>query len=47
MQKILIVHNTYRNQGGEDIAVLREIKLLKNFFEVETLFFENKIENYL
>ena len=45
MKKILIVHNKYRNLGGEDIAVIQEIEVLKNYFEVETLYFENKLDN--
>ena len=42
MKKILVVHNRYKLQGGEDIAVDSEIIALKNLFEVETLIFENK-----
>ena len=30
MKKILIIHNNYRNIGGEDIAVKNEISYLKN-----------------
>ena len=29
MKKILLVHNNYRLQGGEDIAVKNELKLLE------------------
>ena len=43
MKKILILHNRYQNIGGEDIAVDHEIELLKNHYEIETIFFENKI----
>ena len=32
MKKILIVHNTYRLTGGEDIAVQNEIDLLKKSY---------------
>ena len=32
MKKILIVHNKYRNLGGEDIAVIQEIEVLKKLF---------------
>ena len=46
MKKILILHNRYQNIGGEDIAVDHEIELLKNHYEVETIFFDNKITNY-
>ena len=45
MKKILVVHTTYRNIGGEDIAVDNEILFLSKFYDVETLFFENKINN--
>jgi hypothetical protein len=41
MEKILVVHNRYKHQGGEDIAVESEINALKNLFEVKTLIFEN------
>ena len=33
-KKILIVHNKYRNIGGEDIAVQKEIEFLKTFNDV-------------
>ncbi len=46
MKKILVVHTKYQELGGEDIAVEKEIKLLQKYFKVETLFFENKINNY-
>ena len=42
-KKILIVHNKYRNIGGEDIAVQKEIEFLKTFNDVKVIFFENKI----
>jgi len=29
MKKILVVHNKYRERGGEDIAVDNEINILK------------------
>ena len=29
MKKILLIHNKYRDLGGEDIAVENEINLLK------------------
>ena len=38
MKKILVIHNTYRNIGGEDIAVENEIKLLENEFHVQTIY---------
>ena len=45
MKKILVVHNKYKLVGGEDIAVDNEILFLSKFYDVETLFFENKINN--
>ncbi len=47
MEKILVVHNRYNVLGGEDIAVEKELALLKEFYKVETLYFENNITNYL
>ena len=47
MEKILVVHNRYNILGGEDIAVEKELALLKEFYKVETLYFENNITNYL
>ena len=44
MKKILVVHNKYRHIGGEDIAVDNEISLLRNYFRVRELYFENDIE---
>ena len=41
MQKILIIHNNYKITGGEDTNIVEEIKMLKEKFEVETLFFSN------
>ena len=37
MKKILLVHNTYKYLGGEDIAVTKEIEFLKKHCQVETL----------
>ncbi len=45
MKKILVIHNKYKLVGGEDIAVDNEILFLKRFYEVQTLFFENKTNN--
>lgn len=45
MKKLLLIHNNYRQQGGEDIAVINELELLNNSFEVKTLFYQNKIKN--
>ena len=47
VKKILIVHNNYQNTGGEDLAVTNEVALLKKDYIVDTLFFSNKIDNYL
>jgi glycosyltransferase involved in cell wall biosynthesis len=47
MKKILVIHNKYRFTGGEDIAVSKEIALLKQKFDVKVLFFDNTIKNYL
>ena len=46
MKKILLVHTSYQNLGGEDVAVENEITLLKNHFEVETIIFSNNVKNY-
>tara|TARA_B100000674_G_scaffold489130_1_gene502584 strand:- start:159 stop:1304 length:1146 start_codon:yes stop_codon:yes gene_type:complete len=45
MKKLLLIHNNYRQQGGEDIAVLNELELLEKNFKVKTLFYENKIKS--
>jgi len=42
MKKILILHNKYIAKGGEDIAVQREIELLKEKYIVKELIFDNK-----
>ena len=42
MKKILILHNKYIEKGGEDIAVQREIELLKEKYIVKELIFDNK-----
>jgi len=41
MKKILFVHTTYRNIGGEDIAVNNEINFLKKYYDVEVIKFSN------
>ena len=46
MKKILVIHNRYQHLGGEDIAVTNEISVLKKYFEVETIFFNNNLNNY-
>ena len=43
MKKILVIHNRYQNVGGEDIAVEREIALLKETFNVKEIYYDNKI----
>tara|TARA_B100000900_G_C20591966_1_gene721936 strand:- start:1060 stop:2214 length:1155 start_codon:yes stop_codon:yes gene_type:complete len=45
MKKILVVHNFYRNFGGEDSNIHEEIKFLKQKYEVE--FFYTKNSNKL
>lgn len=45
MKKVLVVHNKYQNIGGEDILVYEEIKLLSKFYNVETIYFENRVDN--
>jgi glycosyltransferase involved in cell wall biosynthesis len=47
MKKILVIHTSYKNFGGEDVAVASELKLLKKYYEVDTLTFKNSAENYL
>lgn len=47
MKKILIIHNNYRQVGGEDIAVENEIEFLDSVYQVETLIFDNNIQNPL
>lgn len=42
-KKVLIVHNKYRNLGGEDLAVENEILFLKEHFNVEVLYFTNNV----
>lgn len=46
MKKILVVHTRYKNRGGEDIAVDKEIENLNTKFEVQTLIFENSEKFY-
>ena len=47
MKKILVVHTNYQTLGGEDVAVENEVELLKENYEVETLYFSNNINQYL
>ena len=47
MKKSLIIHNNYRQVGGEDIAVENEIEFLDSVYQVETLIFDNNIQNPL
>jgi len=47
MKKILVVHTNYQTLGGEDVAVDNEVELLKENYEVETLYFSNNINQYL
>jgi len=41
MKKILLIHNTYRNLGGEDIAVASEVEILKKHYDVKEIYFSN------
>ena len=49
MKKILVIHNKYREYGGEDVAVTKEINLLKDHsdFEVREFIFDNSSNNFL
>ena len=42
-----MIHNKYRFMGGEDIAVENELNFLKEKFDVETLFFDNNLRNFI
>lgn len=44
MKKILVIHNQYREVGGEDIAVRNEVEVLSRHFIVEKLYFSNNID---
>ena len=41
--KILIIHTHYHFKGGEDAVVEHEIELLKQYYEVEVLYFQNHL----
>lgn len=45
--RILILHNKYKNLGGEDIAVDNEFNFLRKFHDVELLYFENNFKSYI
>ena len=45
--RILILHNKYKNLGGEDIAVNNEFNFLRKFHDVELLYFENNFKSYI
>ena len=47
MKKLLLIHNLYRETGGEDIAVKREVEILKKHFQVKTVYFSNEVDNLL
>jgi glycosyltransferase involved in cell wall biosynthesis len=40
--KILLIHNKYQHQGGEDTVVQQENDLLRENYIVDTLFFQNQ-----
>ncbi len=42
MKKVLLIHNLYRNFGGEDSAINGEVDLLSQNYQVEKLLFNNK-----
>ena len=44
MKKILLLHNEYKEKGGEDIAVDSEITLLESKYNLKVLKFNNSIE---
>ena len=46
MKKLLLIHNNYRETGGEDIAVQNEVSILEKYFIVETVVFSNQVSNY-
>ena len=46
MKKILIVHNQYQNIGGEDVAVINEVKALSQHFTIESIYFDNSVDNF-
>ena len=41
MKKIILIHNLYREFGGEDAAFRGEHKLLKSNYQVKTVLFDN------
>ena len=45
--KLLVIHNKYKTLGGEDVAVEKEAKFLKNHFDVQELYFSNSEVNIL
>lgn len=45
MKKILLIHNRYKHQGGEDVSVINEVSLLEQNFIVEQLYFDNDFKN--
>ena len=47
MKKVLLIHNLYRETGGEDVAVKREAEILKKHFQVKTVYFSNEVDNLL
>ena len=42
MKKLLLIHNKYRDFGGEDAAFNSEAEVLKKNYQVETIIFDNK-----
>jgi len=47
MKKILVIHNKYRHEGGEDVAVKNELILLKKNYKIKELYFTNDTQNLI
>ena len=47
MKKILVIHNKYSQEGGEDLAVKNELTLLKKEYEIKELYFSNDTKNLI
>ncbi len=47
MKKILVIHNKYKQEGGEDLAVKNELILLKKEYEIKELYFNNDTKNLI
>jgi len=47
VKKILLIHNKYKNLGGEDVSVQNEIEFLRKNYILETLILTNEGNNLL